>query len=490
MSIRTSGVLLHITSLANDYPIGDLGPAAYAFVDFLRGSGQTYWQMLPIGPTGMMNSPYDGPAAFAGNPLLISPDQLVKQGLLLQNDLLPLPASAQRVDYTVAWRWKEALLRKAFARYQAQSCQGGGTAFDDFITKECYWLQDYALYAVLCEQQKTANWTTWPDALRTRQVDALANIQQDLANEIKYYQFVQWQFALQWDELKGYCHQNEVRLIGDIPLFVSHQSADVWAHPVLFKLNEQGLPITVAGVPPDYFSKTGQLWNVPVYCWEALKQQHFGWWLERVTTLLNRFDVIRLDHFIGFVRTYEIPAQATTALKGQYQASDGLDLLLAVQQKIGCLPFIAEDLGAKTPEVDQLREQLCIPGMRVLQFELTDDSAPPEDRVIYTGTHDNNTLIGWYQSLNDSERTQLLSRLEGNHDEINWALICQAFESNAQMAIVPMQDLLGLGSEARMNLPGTGQGNWQWRLTTMVFAEALIERLHQLTRSTGRYLVN
>ena len=406
MNQRSSGILLHPSSLFNAYSIGDLGPSANAFVDFLFNSGQRRWQMLPIGPTGGDNSPYQSPSAFAGNPLLLSPDRLMAQGLLSREEISsPISDKVGSVNFPGAARWKTVLLRKAFDHFDEQKHFGRQSEFDAFSKVESYWLEDFSLFSAIQGKEGTADWTRWQPDLRTRQPNAVLRAQKRFVDEIRFHEFVQWQFSVQWKELKAYCATKGIQLIGDIPLFVAHHSADVWAHPELFKLNAAGNPMVVAGVPPDYFSTTGQLWGLPVYHWEALQKQNYRWWIERLRIAFSRFDINRLDHFIGFVRTYEVPAQAKTALKGKYLPGGGEAFFKAIREALGPLPFIADDLGDTTPEVVALLDQFQIPGTRVLQFdfgsELQNNSNPPAphplETVIYTGTHDNDTTAGWYQ---------------------------------------------------------------------------------------------
>lgn len=480
-----SGILLHVTSLANPYPIGDLGPAAYKFVDFLKQSGQTYWQMLPVGPTGMENSPYDGSSAFAGNPLLISCELLVLQGLL-NKDLLLVDKTEPTyvVDFAYAKSWKLNLLQIAYSNFKTQNAFG---TFDEFVKTEAFWLEDYVLYIALSVFFKTSNWTKWDYAFRTRDLSALLEISETLADELQFHRFVQWQFALQMSDLKNYCNECNIQLIGDLPLFVAHQSADVWAHPELFKLDENGLPLVVAGVPPDYFAEFGQMWNVPVYRWDRLKEQDYNWWVKRILQALKRFDLLRLDHFIGFVHIYEIPADALNAVNGIYQPSAGIELFEAIRDKIHSLPFIAEDLGAKTKEVDELRKTLGILGMRVLQFEAdTENQEHAKDVVMYTGTHDNDTIEGWYQGLSQDARLNVKHKFANAYSAINWAAIAYVYMQNAEIVIIPMQDILGLKSSARMNIPEVGFGNWRFRLSDGVLDELLAERLHRLCAVSGR----
>jgi 4-alpha-glucanotransferase len=495
MNQRASGILLHPTSLSNRYPIGDLGPAATAFVDFLVQSGQRWWQMLPVGPAGEENSPYLSGSAFAGNPLLLSSDRLAEQGLLGRRDMdVPISADEGKVNYPAAARLKRRWLIKAFEQFEKNRHGGGQSELDAFAGAESFWLEDFSLFSAIQEKEGTSDWTGWSQEMRKRQPDAVIRAKNYLAKDIRYHQFVQWQFSIQWKELRAYCTSKGIRLIGDIPLFVAHQSADVWAHPGLFKLDANGNPTVVAGVPPDYFSKTGQLWGVPVYRWEALREQNYGWWIERLRTAFGRFDVNRLDHFIGFVRTYEVSAQAKTALNGQYQPGGGAPFFEAVREALGVLPLIADDLGATTPEVAALLDQFQIPGTRVLQFEfgshLESNSVSPEKHpvqsVIYTGTHDNDTTAGWYRKLPSTQRRALQIQLGANNREVIWAMIREALASPADRAIVPAQDLLELGSEARMNFPGIAKGNWRWRLKDGALTQELAQRLRSLTITYGR----
>ena len=497
MNLRASGILLHPTSLSNAYPIGDLGPAANGFVDFLFASGQRRWQMLPIGPTGGDNSPYQSPSAFAGNPLLLSPERLVEQGLLNPQEISQsIGENAGSVNFSEAARWKAALLRKAYEHFGERKQVGRQPEFDAFARAESYWLEDFSLFSAIQAKEDTADWTRWQPELRTRQPDALVRARKRLADDIRYHEFIQWQFSVQWKALKTNCAAKGLRLIGDIPLFVAQQSADVWAHSELFKLNTAGNPTVVAGVPPDYFSKTGQLWGLPVYDWVALQAEGYRWWIERLRTAFGRFDINRLDHFIGFVHTYEVPATAKTALDGKYQAGGGAAFFNAIREALGLVPFIADDLGATSVEVVALLDEFEIPGTRVLQFEFASDlqgdpdlPAPhPLKNVVYTGTHDNDTTAGWYEKLSGTERKALQQKLEAGDREIVWAMIRAALASPANTAIVPAQDLLELGSEARMNLPGIAKGNWGWRLRDGVLTQKLAQCLRSLTVECGRLL--
>jgi 4-alpha-glucanotransferase len=495
MNQRASGILLHPTSLSNPYPIGDLGPAATAFADFMFQSGQSWWQMLPLGPAGGENSPYQLRSAFAGNPLLVSPDRLVEQGLLGRRDIeVSILGSKGKVDYPAAARLKLRGLKKAFEHFEKDRRGGRPSEFDAFTHAESFWLDDYSLFSAIQGKEGTSDWTRWNQELRTRQPDAVKSAQKYFAHDVRFYQFVQWRFSVQWNELRAYCSSKGIRLIGDIPLFVAHQSADVWAYPGLFKLDADGYPTVVAGVPPDYFSKTGQVWHVPVYRWEALQEQKFGWWIERLRTAFGRFDVNRLDHFIGYVRTYEVSAQDKTAVNGQYQPGGGASFFEATREALGVLPFIADDLGTVTPQVMDLRDRFQIPGIRVLQFEfgsmLETHAVPPKQHpvksVVYTGTHDNDTTAGWYRKLPSMQRKALRKRLGATNREVVWDMIRKALASPADTAIVPAQDLLELGSEARMNFPGIVKGNWRWRLKDGALSQELGQRLRSITSRYGR----
>ena len=495
MNQRASGILLHPSSLSNPYPVGDLGPAATAFADFMVASVQRWWQMLPIGPTGETNSPCQSPSAFAGNPLLVSPDLLVEQGLLGRQDIeFPLSGAEAKVNYPTAARSKRRWLTKAFERFEKNKRGGGQSELDAFAQAESFWLEDFSLFSAIQGKEGPSDWSRWDQALRTRQPDAVIRARTDLAHDIRYHQFVQWQFSVQWKALRADCASKGIRLIGDMPLFVAQQSADVWAHPGRFKLDADGNPKVVAGVPPDYFSNTGQLWGVPVYNWEALQEQNYRWWIERLRMAIARFDVNRLDHFIGFVRTYEVSALDKTAVNGQYQPSGGASFFEAARQPLGVPPFIADDLGATTPEVVALLDQLQIPGARVLQFEFGSafetNSVPaerhPVKSVIYTGTHDNDTTAGWYGKLPSPQPEALQKKLGANDGEIVWAVIREALVSLADTAVVPAQDLLIQGSEARMNMPGTAKGNRQWRLKDGELSQELAKRLRSLTSTYRR----
>lgn len=500
---RSAGVLLHLTSLPGPHGAGDLGPEALRFVDFLAAAGQRWWQMLPVGPTMVGNAPYTSPSSFSGSPLLISLERLDEDGLLGRDDVAPDRGfSDDRVRYELAEPWKEERLRRAFAAFERR---GGDPASTAFARENGSWLDDWALYAALKRARGDAPWTEWEPDARDRRPEAIARLRGEFAREIRYQQFVQFVFARQWEALREHCARRGVRLIGDIPIFVSHDSADVWTHPELFHLDTHGRPTDVAGVPPDYFSRTGQLWGNPLYRWEIHRETGFEWWVERLRLAFRRFDAVRLDHFIGFHRTWAVPAGDRTAEHGRWWEGPGDTLFDAVKQRLGDVEIIAEDLGLVTAEVTALRERFGFPGLRVLQFSFWEGPeasnhrphAYPRRCVVYTGTHDNDTIAGWYheraipgsartQEQIDRERAVVRHYIGADGREIHWGMIRVALASMADLAIVPAQDLLGLGSEARMNTPGTVGGNWEWRLQKGALTEEIAARMKKLTEGTGR----
>jgi len=499
---RASGILLHITSLPSRYGIGDLGREAYEFVDFLVSTGQSFWQVLPLHPTGYGNSPYQCFSLFAGNPLFISLDKLAGEGLLLPSDLENVPPfPTHRVDYGAVIEFKNSLLRKSLVNFNRRLF-ASSSQFRAFTEENASWLDDYALFMAVKEAHNGSVWNMWAEAIRQRQPQALKHWRQKLALEVQYYKYLQYQFFRQWGELKQYCNQRGIRIIGDMVLYPALDSADVWSHQELFYLDAQGKPNVVAGVPPDYFSETGQLWGNPLYRWDVLTKDGYAWWTERFRVMLKVVDIVRLDHFRGFEKYWEIPATETTAVKGQWVEGPGAALFEALKEALGALPVIAEDLGVITPEVVALREQLGFPGMKVLQFAFDpeDESSKPYNYppncVVYTGTHDNDTVIGWFRGGARSstrsdpeartERELALNYLGTDGKEINWDFIRLALASAAATAIVPLQDVLGLGSEARMNLPATSEGNWEWRFTFDMLTEEIKNRLRQMTKIYGR----
>ncbi len=481
--MRASGLLLHITSLPGPYGIGDLGPEAHAFAADLARAGCTFWQVLPLGPTGYGDSPYQTFSAFAGNPYLISPDDLLHLGLLEAADLEPRPPFPPgRVDYAALIPWKRSLLRRAFARFREGHAPGLEAEMAAFRRQHAAWLDDFALFMALKAAHRGAAWTAWPEPLRSRQPQALARARQSLAPAMEQVVFEQFFFFRQWEALRAAAAARGVRFIGDAPIFVAHDSADVWAHPELFALDDQGNPTVVAGVPPDYFSPTGQRWGNPLYRWEAHREQGYAWWLARLRTLLSLVDVVRLDHFRGFAAYWEIPAQATTAAQGRWVAGPGAAFLAAVREHLDDPPLIAEDLGLITPEVEALREEFGLPGMKVLLFAFgsgPDNPFLPHNYqgvrwVVYTGTHDNDTAMGWWQTrATPAERDFARQYLAVDGHDIAWDLIRAAWRSVAMWAIAPVQDVLSLDNGARMNYPSTSSGNWAWRMTDRLPPSAL-----------------
>ncbi len=487
-SARSAGLLLHPTSLPGRYGIGDLGPAASAWVDALARARQTWWQVLPLGPTGYGDSPYQATSTFAGNPLLISPDLLVQDGLLRQSDLNVPNLPADRVDYAAVVAFKRGLLTRAWENFRSGAGGNLRGPFEEFIVRQARWLDDYALFQALKEAHGDKSWTEWETDLIQRQPGTLARARQHLVHGIAFRQFCQFLFFRQWQRLRQYAHERGVRLIGDIPIFVSADSSDVWANPQLFQLDERRRPRVVAGVPPDYFSRTGQLWGNPLYNWEALRSSGYSWWVARLQATLEMVDVVRLDHFRGFEAYWEIPAGMPTAEHGRWVKAPGADFLRTARSVLGGLPLIAEDLGLITPEVEALRDEFGLPGMRILQFSFSDGKNPylPHNyvrrTVVYTGTHDNDTTVGWFHTLPDHERWYLgryLPQVSGG--TVAWDLIRLAWGSVADYAIAPLQDVLSLGTEARMNLPGKAEGNWRWRFTQDRLGQDLLERLADLT---------
>lgn len=501
---RSSGILLHLTSLPGRLGIGDLGPAAYRFVDFLVETGQSWWQMLPIGPTGYGNSPYQSLSAFAGNPWLVSLERLADEGLLWPGgELAAPPVSADTVDFHRVSPWHEELLRVAARNFTTRTDERA--AFEQFCESQAWWLDDYALFRALKGEQHGAAWTQWPTEWVRRDASCLERLRAARREDLDREKFIQFQFDRQWRALKHYAHQRGVGLIGDLPIFAAHDSAEVWSRQELFQLGEDGLPAVVAGVPPDYFSSTGQCWGNPLYRWEAHAAEGFSWWIHRLRRALEYFDVLRIDHFRGFESYWEIPAGAPNARDGRWVPGPGAALFRAAEAALGPLAVIAEDLGVITPAVEALRDELGYPGMRVLQFAFGDDPKAndyrphnyPRHCVVYTGTHDNNTTLGWYDSEagTDSTRTaaqiareQASARayLGSDGHEIHWDLIRAAWSSVADLAIAPLQDVLGLGAEARMNVPGTATGNWEWRFRQDALTPTVINRLRALTIACGR----
>jgi 4-alpha-glucanotransferase len=495
---RTSGILLHTTSLPGPFGIGDLGPAAYRFVDFLAASGQGLWQMLPLGPTGFGDSPYQCPSSFAGNPLLISPERLVESGWIDAADLEYPDFPEDRVDFGALRPWKRALLELAYGGFLARAGQGDREDLARFREYHRGWLEDYALYTAIKVEQGRRPWTDWPRPLALRDPKALSRWASAHHERIERQVFVQYLFFRQWSELRRYAHDRGIHLVGDIPIFVAHDSSEVWTHREWFLLDGDGHPTVIAGVPPDYFSATGQRWGNPLYDWPALAESGYSFWADRLRYSLEMVDLVRIDHFRGFAGYWEIPASEATAVNGRWVPGPGMALFQAIREALGPnLPLIAEDLGVITPDVEALRDGLELPGMAVLQFAFEDlgdgvgrsGFLPHNHRrrlVVYTGTHDNSTLQGWWADKDAGTRTLVRRYLNSDGEQIHWDFIRAALASVADLALFPLQDVLGLGAEATMNRPGTGDGNWVWRYREGDLTQETAGRLRDLTRIYGR----
>jgi 4-alpha-glucanotransferase len=490
---RSSGILLHPTSLPNRFGIGDLGPSAYEWIEALAAAQQVWWQILPLGPTGMGESPYSSFSAFAGNPLLISPELLVREGLLDPADLHDARFPEQTVDYDRVSRFKQHLLERAYANFRARAGGELHEQYHAFCAQEASWLNDYAMYMVLKHRHHGAAWYDWEPPLRRHDPETLAKLRGEYAEPLGLVCFAQFLFARQWSALKDYAASRGVKLIGDVPIFVAHDSADAWANPEIFHFDNDLKPIAVAGVPPDYFSPTGQLWGNPVYNWEVLRQQGYRWWVERIKMALRQVDLVRLDHFRGFAAAWYVPAGMPTAEKGEWVRGPGEHFFETLRQALGGLPLIAEDLGLITPDVEALRSQFNLPGMRILHFafggDVRDRFLPHNyepNTLVYTGTHDNDTTVGWYQTLDEPTRNFVRRYLGCTDGEVLHRLIRAAWGSVAGLALIPLQDLLGLGSEARMNFPGRPTGNWRWRLAPGQLRAEHLDLLADLTTVYGR----
>ena len=490
---RSSGILLHPTSLPGRFGIGDLGPTAYTWIDQLVRARQKWWQILPLGPTGYGDSPYQCFSAFAGNPLLISPELLVKDGLLMPHDLAAGPFRDDRVIFGWVVDWKKGLLTRAWENFQAKRDSALHEAVAEFSDQRAAWLEDFSLFMALKESHGGASWLQWPEPIRAREPAAMSDARRDLAEAAGRHKFAQFLFFRQWGDLKRQANERGIQLIGDLPIFVSSDSADVWANPDFFYLDEHRQPTVVAGVPPDFFSATGQLWGNPLYNWEALKQAGYRWWLDRLAATLEQVDVVRLDHFRGFEAYWEVPASETTAINGRWVAGPGADFFDAVNRHFGRLPLIAEDLGLITPPVEALRRQFNLPGMRILQFAFggaTEARFLPHNferhTVVYTGSHDNDCTRGWYAGMTDAERDFFHRYAAAAGEDPAWDLIRLAWSSVAEMAIAPLQDVLDLGSEARMNYPGQPAGNWDWRFRANMLTNERLDRLAKWTEIYDR----
>jgi 4-alpha-glucanotransferase len=498
---RCSGILLHVTSLPGRFGIGDFGPSAYEFADFLFAAGQKLWQVLPLNPTGYGDSPYQCFSAFAGNPMLISLERLRDQGLLTASDLAHAPQFPEAVvDFGPVIEFRMATLRRAAQVFFADATRADRAAFDRFCESASAWLDDYALFMACKDAHHGTMWTEWDAQIRKRDPQALSDWSRKLTPEVEAFKYWQFEFFRQWEQLRTYCQQRGIRLMGDLPIYVAHDSADVWAHPELFYLDDQGRPTVVSGVPPDYFSATGQLWGNPIYRWSLFADTGYQWWIERFRGSLALFDLVRLDHFRGFESFWEVPASETTATNGRWVKGPGESLLSSLQNAFGELPIVAENLGVITPPVEKLRQQFGLPGMSLLQFAFGNDPQGPSfrphnytrDLAAYTGGHDNDTTVGWWSSQGGGDSTRTADDVRKEHDfarlylnfhddsAINWVLIHAVLASVADLAIVPLQDVLGLGSDARMNLPGKVSGNWRWRYRPGALTDDLSARLRSL----------
>jgi len=493
---RSSGILLHPTSFPSRFGMGDMGIEAYRFIDFLVESDQQYWQVLPLGPTGYGNSPYSCYSAMAGNPLLINPELLRDDKLLADEDFANLPEfPLDYVDFERAIALKVPLLKKACENFKANASPVKQKEFSAFCESKENWLEDYALFMALKDNFGGVSWNNWEPEIARREPESLEKWRQQLNAEIYYYKYVQFEFFRQWTELKRYANLRDIKIIGDIPIYVAHDSADVWSHREIFCLHEaSGEPALMAGVPPDYFSATGQLWGNPVYNWEKLQASNFEWWVERFEAIFAYVDVTRIDHFRGFEAYWAVKRGQETAMYGEWIKAPGTALLDLINQKFGNLPIIAEDLGVITPEVEALRDRYEFPGMKILQFAFGAGPGDPflpfnYDRncVVYTGTHDNDTTVGWFNQLSNYEREEVLRYLGCIDPQgIHWSLIRMGWMSIANMAIVPYQDLLGLDTDARMNFPGKPEGNWGWRYRSEALNREVGDRLKTMTYISGR----
>ena len=488
---RRAGIVLHPTSLPGPHGSGDFGPDAFQFVDWLHASGQTLWQTLPLGPVGPGYSPYMGSSAFAGNPMLVAFEPLLAQGWLDASDLTA-DFDTLHVDYPRVEPWRMQKLREAFAGFVRQARLVDQQALQDWVQSQHAWLDDYTLFMALDQVHDSALWTQWPQALAQRDPDALAAARQHHADEQSFWRFVQWQFDVQWQAIKTYAHAKGVLLMGDLPIFVAHHSADCWARPDLYVLDAKGQPSVVAGVPPDFFSATGQRWGNPLYDWAAMKKDGYQWWIERVRRQLALADLIRIDHFRGFVDYWEIPADEPTAVRGRWQPGPGYDLFAALASALGDLPIIAEDLGIITEEVSTLRERTGFPGMRVMQFAFSEDDSHfflphnyEVNTVVYTGTHDNDTVQGWWATCSTRERDFAARYLATDGTDVHWAMLRAALMSVARLSLCQFQDVLGLDGTHRMNTPGT-MGCWSWRFSWDWVEPQVSSKLAKLTAASGR----
>ncbi len=485
---RASGIILHPTSLPGPDGIGDLGPEAYRWVNFLADSGCKLWQILPLGPTGYGDSPYQCFSAFAGNPYLVSPALLLEDGLLKRGDLADRPVfPVNRIDYGEAIQWKIKILDRAYNHFVEGKNKQIQAEFDAFNSEQAYWLKDFTLFMAIKEAYGGVSWDNWPNGLRQRKSSAIGAFKKNDQEKIDRNNFFQFLFFRQWQALKEYANGKQIKIIGDIPIFVAYDSADAWANPELFYLDGEGKPTIVAGVPPDYFSPTGQLWGNPIYKWKEHQKQGYAWWIKRMQSTLKMVDIVRLDHFRGFAGYWEIPFGMPTAEVGRWVKGPAEDLFLAIHSALGDLPVIAEDLGVITPDVVALRDRFDLPGMKVFQFAFETDPHDPflphnyeTNCVAYTGTHDNDTALGWYQTAPEKERDFIRRYLARSAEDISWDMIRAVWSSVAAFALAPMQDVLSLGNEARMNMPGQASGNWNWRMNPDSANKNVLDRLKEV----------
>lgn len=497
MKSRGSGILLHISSLPSPFGIGDMGQWAFRFADFLEEARQSFWQVLPLNPTESIqgNSPYSSISAFAGNPLLINPEALVEGGFLSKEDIQQPPGfSKAKINYPAVIEYKSKFLDVAYQNFKKKKNKYD---YETFCSANSNWLQDYALFVALKEHFKGESWSQWPPEIRDRQPEALGAVKKQFQDRVEKEKFIQYLFFNQWLALKSYCNQKNIQIIGDIPIYVTYDSADTWSNPQIFKLNEEKKPAFVAGVPPDYFSKTGQLWGNPVYDWKVLKETRYGWWIQRMEHVLKLFDIVRIDHFRGLVAYWEVPAGEKTAVNGKWVEVKAEDFFNMLFKHFFNLPIIAEDLGLITPGVREVLKDFGFPGMKVLLFAFGEDKPMhpylphtyEKNCAVYTGTHDNNTIKGWFEKEAKPEDKKRLFNYLGREvvaDELHWELIRFVMMSVANIVIFPLQDILGLGEEARMNRPSFAEGNWQWRFLPEQLAPLSAQRLSELTQIYGR----
>ena len=491
---RASGILLHPTSLPGRSGSGDMGADAYRFIDWLVSAGQTYWQILPLGEIGPGNSPYMSRSAFAGNILLIDLAELAHLGWLSPDDLKPDDGFCpERVNFALAQSFRIQRLRRAAANFLAYAPAEMQRAYAQYCATESAWLDDYALFMAISEREHWREWNCWPSKLAQRDARALQQVAVECTTEVSFWKFCQWCFARQWSRLKCYANEKGIRIIGDVPIFVAYQSADVWAHQELFELDERGRPTVVAGVPPDYFSETGQLWGNPLYRWDIHKETGYAWWIERLRHALQQADMVRVDHFRGFAAYWEIPANAPDAIVGQWKPGPAEDLFEAIAQAFPQMPIIAEDLGLITPDVLQLRDKFELPGMRVLQFAFGDDDTNlflphhyVANTVAYTGTHDNDTTAGWWETAPHHVKKFALEYLGLDGEPIVWAMMRVLSASLAHVVIFPLQDVLCLPSTHRMNFPGHSVGNWEWRFSWEQMQPEQTQELARMSGESGR----